>query len=97
MAQDNNLDLSKSTMIDPKNSDKSEEYAKALYELRKEKGMTEEQARELVQDEVHYGMMMIKLVVTNEKNLELYELEKVHVGENKFGYYLIFLPLIFIY
>ncbi|MBQ5398583.1 MAG: leucine-rich repeat domain-containing protein [Ruminococcus sp.] len=35
---------------------------------------------------------MIKLVVTNEKNLELYELEKVHVGENKFGYYLIFLP-----
>lgn len=35
---------------------------------------------------------MIKLVVTNEKNLELTELEKVHVGENKFGYYLIFLP-----
>lgn len=35
---------------------------------------------------------MIKLVVTNEKNLELYELEKVHVGENKFGFYLIFLP-----
>ncbi len=61
MAQVNNLDLSKSTMIDPKNSDKSEEYAKALYELRKEKGMTEEQARKLVQDEVHYGMMMIKL------------------------------------
>ncbi len=61
MAQENNLDLSKSTMIDPENSEKHDEYANALYELRKEKGMTEEQAHELVKDPVHYGMMMVKL------------------------------------
>ena len=61
MAQENSLDLSKSIMIDPENSEKHDEYANALYELRKEKGMTEEQAHELVKDPVHYGMMMVKL------------------------------------
>ncbi len=60
IAQENYLDLSKSTMIDPKTSDKAEEYANALYELRKEKGMTPEQARELMNDETHFGMMMVK-------------------------------------
>ncbi len=61
MANENGLDISRATVIDPLNSDKSQYYADTLYELRKEKGMTQEQAQELVKDEVHYGMMMVKL------------------------------------
>lgn len=61
MAKENNLDISKTTIIDPQISEKSEIYANSLYELRKEKGMTLEKARELVKDEVYFGMMMVKL------------------------------------
>ncbi len=61
MASENGLDISKATIINPLNSDKAEYYASNLYELRKEKGMTEEQAHELVKDEVHFGMMMLKM------------------------------------
>ena len=46
MAQDNNLDISKATIVNPIESDKYEEYSEAFYELRKAKGMTIEQARE---------------------------------------------------
>ena len=61
MAKENNLDISKTTIIDPQISEKSEIYANSLYELRKEKGITLEKARELVKDEVYFGMMMVKL------------------------------------
>lgn len=61
MAKDNNLDISKATIIDPLESEKKEVYAENLYELRKQKGMTLEQAKELVKDEVYFGMMMVKL------------------------------------
>lgn len=60
VARENGIDISKATVIDPMESDKREAYAERLYELRKEKGMTLEQAQELVKDEVHYGMMMLK-------------------------------------
>ena len=36
------LDLSRISVVDPETSDKFEEYADALYELRKNKGMTPE-------------------------------------------------------
>lgn len=61
MASDNSLDISSATIINPLKSEKTEIYANKLYELRKEKGMTLEQARELVKDEVYFGMMMVKL------------------------------------
>ena len=48
-------------IIDPKTSDKCEEYAATLYELRKAKGMTPEQAAELVRDPMYYGVMMVKM------------------------------------
>ena len=53
--------IDKATLIDPENSDKAEEYAVALAELRKKKGMTIEQARELVKDPLYYGCMIIKM------------------------------------
>ena len=61
MAKDNNLDISKATIINPLNSEKSKIYAENLYELRKAKGMTLEQAEELIKNEVYFGMMMVKM------------------------------------
>ena len=61
LANENNLDISNATIINPKTSEKKDIYAKELYELRKAKGMNEEQAGNLVLDEVYFGMMMVKL------------------------------------
>ena len=60
MANENNLDISKAKIVDPSNSEKYEEYVEYFYELRKAKGMTIEQARQLILDPVFYGMMMVK-------------------------------------
>ena len=60
IAQENALDISKAKIVNPKKSEKYEEYANAFYELRKAKGMTEEQAKELMLDPVFFGMMMVK-------------------------------------
>ena len=60
VAAENGIDISRATIINPLESDRREFYAERLYDLRKEKGMTLEQAHELVNDEVHYGMMMLK-------------------------------------
>ena len=60
-AQKENIDIKNVQIINPENSNRKEEYAKALYELRKEKGMTMEQANALILNPVYYGMMMVKL------------------------------------
>ena len=52
--------IDKATLIDPENCDRSEEYAEKLAELRKKKGMTIEQARELVKNPLYLGCMIIK-------------------------------------
>ena len=52
--------IGKATIIDPANNPKSEEYAALLAELRKKKGMTIEQARELVKNPLYLGCMIIK-------------------------------------
>lgn len=52
--------IGKATVIDPENNPKSEEYATLLAELRKKKGMTIEQARELVKNPLYLGCMIIK-------------------------------------
>lgn len=52
--------IGKATIVDPENYPKSEEYAALLAELRKKKGMTIEQARELVKNPLYLGCMIIK-------------------------------------
>ena len=52
--------IGKATIIDPLNSPQAEEFAEKLAELRKSKGMTIEQARELVKNPLYYGCMIIK-------------------------------------
>ena len=60
-AKENNINIEGATIIDPETSDKSKQYASTLYELRKNKGMTLEEAQELVKHPVYYGMVMLKL------------------------------------
>ena len=61
LAKEKGIDIGDTQIIDPEKSDKINEYANTLYELRKNKGMTEEQAKQLVLDPVYYGMIMVKL------------------------------------
>lgn len=61
LIKENNLELGDTQIIDPAKSDKTSEYAKELYELRKAKGMTEEQAQKSILEPIYYGMMMVKL------------------------------------
>ncbi|MBR2030298.1 MAG: phosphate acetyltransferase, partial [Clostridia bacterium] len=49
------------TIIDPQNNPKINEYAEILYNARKSKGMTEEQAMDLAKNNVLYqGVLMVK-------------------------------------
>ena len=52
--------ISKATIINPDNHPRQEEYAQLLFELRKKKGMTIEQARELVKNPLYLGCLIIK-------------------------------------
>ncbi len=55
------IELDGAKIIDPKNTDKLDEYVDLLYEVRKAKGMTPEKAREtLLSDNLTFGVMMVK-------------------------------------
>ena len=60
LAKENNIDITNIKIIDPETSEKYEEYAKAFYELRKAKGITEDDAKEIIKNPVYFGMMMVK-------------------------------------
>ena len=60
-ANSQGLEVSGATVIDPNTSDKLDEYVDALVELRKNKGMTPEEARRLLTtDYMFYACMMLK-------------------------------------
>lgn len=49
-------------IVDPKTSEKLESYVETLTELRKKKGMSEEEARKLLtESNTYFGMMMVKM------------------------------------
>ena len=54
-------DLSGVEIVDPASSPKAEAYADALYELRRAKGLSREDAGRLASDPMYYGMLMVKL------------------------------------
>ncbi len=63
MAKAKELGLSsvgKAIIIDPATSEKTQEYANLLYELRKKKGMTPEEAQKKVMDPLYFGCLIIK-------------------------------------
>ena len=56
------FDISGAVIIDPATSDKTQDYVKALVELRKAKGMTQEKAQELLLNNyMYFGVMMVKM------------------------------------
>ena len=62
VAAETGADLTGVRIVDPMQSPKSQAYADKLYELRKPKGMTPEQALELVtKNPLYYGTMMLKM------------------------------------
>ena len=52
--------IDKATIIDPATSEKTEEYAQLLFQLRQKKGMTLEQARVTVLNPLYFGCLIIK-------------------------------------
>ncbi len=54
------VDLTGVTLIDPLTSEKTAVYADILYQARKAKGMTEEQAKEQAKDRTMFGALMLK-------------------------------------
>ena len=61
VAAETGTDLAGVEIIDPAAGEKSTAYSALLFELRKAKGMTEEQARELVTgNTLYYGAVMLK-------------------------------------
>ncbi len=56
------FDISGATIVDPATSPKTDAYIAKLVELRQKKGMTEEQAKEiLLTNYLYYGVMMVKM------------------------------------
>lgn len=59
-AETNNVNIDGAKIINPQTSPDYEKYANLLYELRKHKGMTIEQAKEITLNPVYFGMLMVK-------------------------------------
>ena len=60
LANKNDVDITQAKIIEPLKSDKFSKYATDFYELRKNKGMTLDKAKEIMKDNVYFGMMMVK-------------------------------------
>ena len=61
-AKDNGLDtgvLAGIKIVDPSTDSNRDKYISTLFELRKAKGMTEDQAKSMVVDPVYYGTLMV--------------------------------------
>ena len=56
------VDISGAIIVDPATSDKTEAYIQKLVELRQKKGMTYEQAKDIMLNQyLYYGVMMVKM------------------------------------
>ena len=60
LAKENNINLEGIRIIEPSKSEKYDEYVNTFYELRKKKGITIEQAKDIMLNYVYFGMMMVK-------------------------------------
>ena len=58
--RENNWSMEDITVLKPETSDKLEDYTKLLYNLRKEKGMTEEEAHKTALNYNYFGTLMVK-------------------------------------
>ena len=61
VAEEAGADIAGIEIVDPARSPKAGAYADALYELRRAKGLSREDAEKLAADPMYYGMLMVKL------------------------------------
>ena len=59
VAAENNVDLTGINLVDPATSPMFEDFAATYCELRAKKGMTMEKAREMMQRQLYFGVMMV--------------------------------------
>lgn len=59
VAKNEGVDLTGINLIDPSISPLKEEYGKLYYEMRKHKGLSEEEGQNLITDQLRYGAMMV--------------------------------------
>ncbi|MDR3270187.1 MAG: phosphate acetyltransferase [Peptococcaceae bacterium] len=60
VAQKQGADISGIEVLDPAKASYFKEFANAFYEMRKAKGVTEEQAAKQIEDPLYFGSMMVK-------------------------------------
>ena len=60
VASENAIDISTLTIVDPKTDSNLESFTKIYFELRKHKGISEEDAKKKVLDPLNYAAMMVK-------------------------------------
>ena len=60
-AEEQGADIDGIPLVDPASSPKGEVYAETLYELRRQKGLSREEAGKLARDPMYYGILMVKL------------------------------------
>jgi len=61
VAGEQGVNLNGITLIDPASSDLKDKYANAFFEMRKHKGVTEDEAAKSMLDNLRWGAMMVKL------------------------------------
>ena len=61
VARDAGVDLAGIEIVNPADSPKAAGYAEALYQLRRAKGLSREDAEALAADPMYYGILMVKL------------------------------------
>ena len=64
-AEDNGHNIRGAEMIDPANYDKMDEMVAEFCELRKKKGVTEEEARKILSQSNYFGTMLVKMGVAD--------------------------------
>ena len=60
LASSHNIDISGIEIIKPETSEKYDEYVNSFYELRKAKGITIDDAKKYMKDNMYFGTMMVK-------------------------------------
>jgi len=60
-AKHTDVDFSQVRVVDFNSFDKKDEYVDALVEIRKSKGLTKEDATELLKNELYFGVMLVKM------------------------------------
>jgi len=60
VAQEQGVNLDGLLLVDPATSEWKDDFAHSFYELRKHKGVTEEEAAKAMQDNLRWGAMMVK-------------------------------------